>query len=161
MDNNNINEVNQPQPEKDGVLDDHVSGYQQLELEGYNKSIRKARNWLFAMAGIFLVTVLIQVGDNMQYLPTEYKLLIFGFPGLLVLLAALTHLKPVLCLTLALCFFIGFYLIMFFLTEEAGWLYGGIILKAFCVVALIKGLTDAREAEKLKKDYDMRSGGGL
>lgn len=158
--NNPINlQKNEPEnkPETEGVLDEYVSGYQQLELEGYHANIRKARNWLLAAAGIFLVSIFIQMGDYMDLLPAKYKILFFGFPGLLVALAIAVPKKPVLCLSAALVAFVGFYVYMVIDTGEAAWLYNGIIIKIFLIAALLKGLADAKEAETLKREYDRGS----
>jgi hypothetical protein len=151
MDNSN-QEIPQQQEET------HIFTEQDFSLDGYDKNIRRARNWLFAVVGLQFLWAIIMYAAS-----TEGDIMIGGmevsakaieagiqiFIGLLFLgLALWSKKKPVLAFTIALCLYIGFY-ILFGILNPINFV-SGIIIKIFLVIALIKGLKDAKEAEDMK-----------
>jgi hypothetical protein len=136
----------------------HLFSEQDFSLDGYDKNIRHARYWLFGVVALQFIWAIIMYaaspeGDimigGMEVSAKAVEAGIQVFIGLLFLgLALWSKQQPVRAFTIALCLYIGFYL-LFGILNPVNFI-SGIIIKVFLVIALIKGLKDAKEAEDMK-----------
>ena len=153
-------ETNQDKPEE---TQDQIAAYhsdiRQIELEGYELGVKKARNALFWAAGIILV------GEVVGYISSgaDFEPIAVGIIGLIVgvfiALALWTKKKPYTAIVTGIICFIVYIL---FLAVVNGYvdgavgvlkaLFGGIIVKVLIFVALIRPLKDAKELQRVKEE---------
>lgn len=132
-------------------IPDTIFTPEQFSTEGYDKHIRQARNAIFAAAILLAVNVVVILAT----LPTGYEyawidislwgIFIAGF----IALGFWTKKKPYTAIVCALVLYAVFIILNAVLDVTT--LYKGIIFKIFVVVSLIKGLSDAREAQQMKE----------
>ncbi len=137
----------------------HIFNEQDFSLDGYDKNIRRARIWLFVVVGLqFLAAIIMYAvspeGDvligGMEVSAKAFEASIQAFVGFIFLGFALwSKQKPVQAFTAALITYIALYF-LFGILDPSNF-FRGIIIKIFLVIALIKGLKDAKEAEEMKR----------
>ncbi len=137
----------------------HIFNEQDFSLDGYDKNIRRARNWLFGIVGIQFLWAIFSYASSPEGsidlggMEISVKALEAGIQiviGLIFLgLALWSKQKPVQAFTTALVIYIALF-ILFGIIDPTNF-FRGIIIKVFLVIALIKGLKDAKEAEDMKK----------
>jgi len=127
---------------------------EEFSLRGYDKHIRQARNAIFAVAILLLLSLLIlcfTITEGYEYLWIDivmWSLFIAGF----VILGFWTKKKPYYAIIGAICLYIIF--IGLNAAFDITTLYKGIIFKIIVFVLLIKGINDAKEAQELQKTFD-------
>ncbi len=144
MENNNPQEVD---PEN---ITGTIFTEEEFSLQGYDKHIRQARNTIFVAAGVLLLSVIIvcfTVPAGYEYLwidLTIYGLFIAGF----VALGFWTKKRPYYAIICALILY-GL-LIALNAYVDISSIFKGLIFKIIIIVYLIKGLSDAREAQYMQ-----------
>ncbi|MEP6676269.1 MAG: hypothetical protein ABJA78_13990 [Ferruginibacter sp.] len=123
----------------------------EFSMEGYDKHIRQARNAIFAAAGILLLNVIILAAsapEDAEYLWIDLSIwgvFIAGF----IFLGIWTKKKPYTAIICALTLY-GIFITLNAVLDITT-LYKGIIFKVIVIVFLIKGLTDAKQAQQMKE----------
>ncbi len=132
------------QPSESSILAD------QLNLEESNKKIRNARGWLFVVSAMQFIVGIIEyatIDDK------SFALIAFAIDAsvaaVFLVLALTTKRKPYLSLVIALIAYIVFVIIL--CTLDPANIAKGILVKVFFVIALVKGIKAAKEAEALRK----------
>lgn len=148
----------QPEKEKDlifGQLDE----IRQIEMEGYQIGVRRARNALFWVAGIVLV------GEIISVMISKYELNIYGL-AIVIAIAAIftglgfwTRVKPYTALILGLIAYIGYIVLTVVVNSMllgAGGLlqslFSGIIVKVIIIIMLARGIPDARKLQNMMNE---------
>ena len=128
----------------------------EFSMQGYDKHIRQARNACFAAAILLLINVIILAAT----VPSEYEYLWFdlllwgGFIVAFVLLGLWTKKKPYYAIISALVLYAGFIILNAVIDISS--LYKGIIFKAVVIVFLVKGLKDAKAAQEMKEQFNVK-----
>lgn len=141
MENNNL-------PEKNT---DTIFTEEEFSMRGYDKHIRQARNAIFIAAGVLLLNVFIlaaTVPYSYEYLWLDFVIwgsFIAGF----IVLGIWTKKKPYYAILGALILYAAF--IILNAAIDITTLSKGIILKIVIIVLLVKGINDAREAQRMQE----------
>lgn len=138
------------QPSED-VISDYYDGVKQLEMEGYETGIKKARNALFITAALIVIGEVIAVARLGVGFPPIAILIIAIEAGLFIGLALWTKSKPYTAIIIGLILFILFWVLQVVLNGGAG-IYSGIIVKVIIIVVLVGALKPAKAWEDLKKN---------
>jgi len=149
--------TNDPNQQKD-VIADYADELQQIEIEGYERAVKKARNALFWAGGLIFVAEMI----NMVRTEDGFDAIIFVFSlieaGVFIGLALWSKKKPYSAVVCGLIAFIGIILLSIVAngyTDGASGavkaLFSGIIIKAIILVNLIMPLKDAKALQEAKK----------
>jgi hypothetical protein len=139
-------------------MEDNLQENQQQDLLGdvggeadtseYDAQVRKARNWLFVVAGIQLIAGLVEVYST----PDELKLIVLGIHGAIIAifvgLALWTNKRAYEALIIAIVVY-GLIYIGGGLLDPMNFIRG-IIIKIFVVIALINGIKAAKEARNIR-----------
>ena len=143
-------------PQQDQITDYHAD-IQQIEMEGYEAVVKKARNALFWAAGLIFAGEMIAMYRALQ----AFDATVFGIAvleaAIFVGLALWAKKKPYTAIICGLCAFILFLILSVIINVYAEGsmgiikaLFGGIIVKVLILVALIRPLKDAKELQNIK-----------
>ena len=148
-----------PQVIKQDQITEYHADIRQIELEGYELGVKKARNALFWAAGLILLGEIItyarSAGEG-EALGIAIIILIVGtFFGL----ALWTKKKPYTAIVMGIVAFIVYILLVVVINGIADGaegvlkaLFGGIIVKVLILVALIRPLKDAKLLQDVKEE---------
>lgn len=121
-----------------------------FSLQGYDKTIRQARNAIFIAAGVLALNLIVlaaTVPDSYEYLWLDF--VIWGaFIAVFIVLGIWTKKKPLSAILGALILYAVFIIIN--AAIDISTIYKGIILKIVIIGLLVKGIKDAREAQRMK-----------
>ena len=145
MPEENVHNKNEPE----SVISDYLQGYNELELQAAENNLKKARNAIFVIAGLFLLGTLIQMG--MSEFNTFGLIIAFGGMAIFLVLGFLTRKQPMGCIIVALLLFVGLW-ILDIVVVGPEYIYKGIIAKAIIIYFLVTGIKHARETERLRKE---------
>ena len=144
MENNNLPEQS---PEKNT---DTIFTEEEFSMRGYDKHIRQARNAIFIAAGVLLLNVIILAANapySYEYLWLDF--VIWGaFIASFIVLGIWTKKKPYSAIVGALILYAVFTILN--AAIDITTIYKGIILKIVIIVLLVKGINDAREAQRIQ-----------
>ena len=137
-------------PQTPEPMEESIFTESDYSMEGYDKHIRRARNILFVIAGLNLVSIysLWPIDNSVKYIATGFVVFI---AAVFVVLAFWTKKKPYSALLTALILYVGLQIIGAVanpMTLAQGW-FGKIIV----VVLLILGLQNAKETQQLLKAF--------
>lgn len=147
-------ENHQPAGENTSKEPESIFSGEEFSMDGYDKHIRHARNALYVSAVILLINVLIlnsRHPESYEYAWLDwlvYGLFIIGF----VALALWTKSKPYYAIIGGMLLFALFLLLQLWI--DAGSLFKGLLWKIFVAVYLVKGLSNAREAQELRDGFN-------
>jgi peptidoglycan/LPS O-acetylase OafA/YrhL len=148
-----------PVTEKNDVIADHFDELRQIELEGYELAVKKARNALFWVAALIMFWELYASYRQTGTFELEVTLFAAFVSGIFLLLAFWTKTKPYTALISGIIAFILYKLLVVgvngYLEGGEGILKGlmsGIIFTIFIFVQLFRPLKDAKELQKAKEE---------
>jgi multidrug efflux pump subunit AcrB len=150
MENNNQPEIN---TENNAET---IFNEQEFSMEGYDRHIRQARNALFTAAAILLLNAIIlfaQYPFDIEIMWLDYLIWIVYIGGFIAL-ALWTKKKPYYAIIGGLIL-MGIFILVNAIIDP-GTIFGGIIFKIAVVVFLIKGLGDAKEAQQMKEQFNIK-----
>ena len=142
------NDLPEAQPENNPET---IFSESDFSMQGYDKHIRQARNAIFIAAGVLVLNLIVlaaTVPDNYDYLWIDFTIwgvFIAGF----IALGFWTKKKPYSAIVGALMLYAAF--IILNASIDITTIYKGIILKVVIIVLLVKGVNDAREAQRMKE----------
>ena len=123
---------------------------EEFNIRGYDKHIRQARNAIFIAAGILALNVIIlaaTVPDYYEYIWIDF--LVWGaFIAGFIALGLWTKKKPYSAIMGALILYALFIILNAVIDINS--IYKGIIFKIVIIVFLVKGINDAREAQRMQ-----------
>ena len=146
----NIPTDNPPPEENKDVIADYYDGVKQMEMEGHETGIKKARNALFVTAVLVTVSELITArAQGFDFTP-----LIVGIAlaegGVFAALAFWTKKKPFSAIVVGLILFLLLWAVVIYVNGVTG-IYSGIIFRVIVIVYLAQAIKPARAWEQLKK----------
>ena len=139
----------QPVKEDENVIADYYDGVRQLEMQGHETSIRKARNTLFFAAALVFIGEMIsiaQVPGGMTALPIAIALI---EAGVFVALAFWTRTRPYSAIIAGIVILILYWALAVYVETEN--LYKGVLVRIVIIVFLARAAKDAKAWEQLKK----------
>lgn len=139
-----------PQAPRENEIADYYDGVKQLEMQGHETGIKKARTALFVTAALVLIGELISVSSAGAGFPPLVIAIIAVEVGIFVGLALWTKTKPYTAIMIGLILFILMWVAAIAIYGGRG-VYSGIIVKIIIISYLIKSLKDAKAWEELKK----------
>lgn len=138
-----------PVQQEENVLSEYINGYQHLKLAESEGQVKKVRNTLFIVAGLILVA------DLFAMMMTAFDWATFAVSAfvasIFVGLGFMTKKYPYAAIIAGLVLFIGLWL-MNVVMIDMSYLYKGILIKAYVIYSLVKGISYAKEAERLRKE---------
>jgi hypothetical protein len=142
--------MEQPKQTPDTPQEESIFNEADFNMQGYDKHIRNARIMLFIIAGLQLLSILLEgpLPDEVLYIVIAIQSFI---AAVFVGLAFWTKKKPYVALLTALIFYLTVFIIFGILDPSN--FYRGIIMKVVVVVLLIQGIRNGKEAEELKKTF--------
>ncbi|MET0465405.1 MAG: hypothetical protein ABW007_19750 [Chitinophagaceae bacterium] len=148
-----------PAPNNTDVIADHFDELRQIELEGYELAVKKARNALFLVAGLILFWELYasyRDTGTLDFTVTAFAVIV---SGIFVALALWTKKKPYTALVSGIIAFILYKLLV---VAANGYIEGGegivkglmsgIIFTIVIFVQLFRPLSDAKELQRAKEE---------
>lgn len=149
---------NNPPDQQQSVIADYANELKQIEIEGYEQAVRKARNALFWAGGlIFLGEMIAMYGEGLGFQPLLLAIALVE-AGIFIGLALWTKKRPYTAVVSGLIAFIGIILFSVIVNGmvdgSAGVLkalFGGIIVKVVILVNLILPLKDAKALQEARK----------
>lgn len=144
--------------QQENVISEYANELKQIEMEGYELAVRKARNALFWAGGlIFLGEMISMFGQGLGFQPILFAVALVE-AGIFIALAFWTKKKPYTAVVTGLIAFIGIILLSVIVNGmvegSAGVLkalFGGIIVKVIILVNLILPLKDAKALQEATK----------
>ncbi len=154
-------ESNQDKPEEQ-IQQDQIAEYhadiRQIELEGYELGVKKARNALFWTAALLLIWQAIAIARQEGDFETETLLYLAPFIIGFIILGVWTKHKPYTAIVIGLCLFIAHWALVIVTNVMYGdqinilkALFGGIIVRIIILVNLIRPLKDAKQLQFAKE----------
>ena len=142
---------NDPHPQKqEGEIADYIDGMKKLEMQGHETGIKKARNALFATAGLLLLGEIVTASiSNIPLTPLATGIIAVEV-GVFIVLALWTKSKPYSAIIAGIVFFILLWVLAIAVVGGRA-AYSGIILRVIILSILISALKPARAWEDLKK----------
>jgi hypothetical protein len=123
-------------------------------MDGYDKHIRQARNACFISAGLLLINAVILFSKyefDISIMWLDYLLWVI-YVGGFIFCGLWTKKKPYYAIIGALCVFALFIIVNAIVDPST--IIGGWIFKIAICVTLIKGLSDAKEAQQMKAQME-------
>jgi hypothetical protein len=123
-------------------------------MDGYDKHIRQARNACFISAGLLLINAIILFSKydfDISIMWLDYLLWAI-YVGGFIFCGLWTKKKPYYAIIGALCVFALFIIVNAIVDPST--IIGGWIFKIGICVTLIKGLSDAKEAQQMKAQME-------
>lgn len=144
---------------KKDLITDQINLLRQIEIEGYQIGVKKARNALFWVAGLILAGELFSMyrsGTGFSLYVLVYALIVAGF---FTGLAFWTKARPYTALLIGLIGYIAYILLVIAvngMAEGAGGFLkaalSGIIVRAVIIIILVRGIPDARKLQEAIKE---------
>ncbi|MES1218961.1 MAG: hypothetical protein ABUT20_25870 [Bacteroidota bacterium] len=152
------NETNEPNHQKD-VISDYASELQQIEMEGYERAVKKARNALFWAGGLYFFWEMIGMFRSEGGFNLPWFIVAVIEAGIFIALALWTKTKPYTAVIIGLVYFIGLIIlgvIVYAAQEGSGGIFkaifSGIIVKVIIIVNLVLPIKDAKALQEAKKN---------
>ena len=147
---------NTPEPKSENAISDYFDGVKQLEMEGHQNGIRKARNALFITAGLFLIWEIIALGRAgvpLSLISPLYIAIIVVEVGAFTGLAFWTKTKPYTAIVVGIILFVLLWILAVAVSEDKAKAFvSGIIIRIAILVNLIGALKPSKAWEDLKKN---------
>lgn len=148
-------ESNNQLPASENIIADYANEIKQIELEGNQRTVKKARNALFWTAGLLLFGEIVSSFKDGYELTAYVIAVIILEVGVFLALALWTRKKPYTAIVVGIIAFIGLQVlsaIILGITEgvEAVLriLFSGIIVKVAILVTLFRAVSDAKELQQ-------------
>jgi hypothetical protein len=147
----NQNENSNDDSKSENAIADYYDGLKQLEIQGYETGVKKARTALFVTAGLVLISEFISAGISGITLTPLMIVIILVEAGIFVGLAFWTKQKPFAAIIIGLILFVGLWVLAIIIAGFRGAI-GGIIFKIIIISYLISALKPAKAWEEAKRN---------
>ena len=159
MSENQEQDYSNPAPDQENVIADYANELRQVEIQSYERGVKRARNALYWTAGLIFFWEMI----GMARAGLGFDMMVFVIAlveaGIFVGLALWTKTKPYTAVVSGLIAFIGIMIlgvVAYGIVDGSEGvlkaLISGIIVKVIILVNLIKALSDAKALQELKKE---------
>ncbi len=140
-----------PEEKKEDVISEYYEGVKNLELQGYETGIKKARTALFVTAGLLLLGEILTVSmTGIEWTPLMIGIVAIEV-GIFVALGFWTKTKPYSAIITGLVLFILYWIAGIAINGfEAA--YKGVIVKIIIIVYLAQAIKPAKAWEDTKRN---------
>ncbi len=145
-----INNTSEDNKSQDAIAD-YYEGVKDLELQGYESGIKKARTALFVVAALTLVAELVGIASSPYPFTPLVIAIIAAEVGIFVALAFWTKTKPFAAIVTALIIFVVLWIAAIVINGPET-IFRGIIFKIIIVVYLVQSLKPAKAWEDAKNN---------
>ncbi len=160
----NMSNEQTPSTNNNDIIADHVDGIRQIELEGYELDVKKARNALFWVAGLVMFWELISVYRETNTIELSDSIFPIIVALLFIGLALWTKNKPYTALVTGIILFtlyrllgIGAYGIAYGMEGIVKALLSGIIITVIIYYQLFRSLKQAKELQQAKEEQQKQA----
>ena len=147
-----------PETGQDQIAEYH-DNIKHIELEGYQKRVKKARNALFLAAALILIAEVVVCIISAIEFDAFIITLITVIVGVFVALGLWTKKKPYTAIVLGIIWFVAYIIFVAVVNGYIGGaagvfkaIFSGFIWKIIIFVALIRPLKDAKELQREKQE---------
>ncbi|RYY55214.1 MAG: hypothetical protein EOO09_11345 [Chitinophagaceae bacterium] len=147
------------QQESPDVIADSMNELRQIEIEGYEQAVKKARNALFWTAGLIVFWELFSMYRTYEVFDPAITIFAVAVGGLFVGLALWTKKKPYTALISGITAFIAYILLAVVangmvdgMGGVAAALFSGILVKVLIFINLFRPLKDAKALQQAMKE---------
>lgn len=139
-----------PEEKKEDVISEYYEGVKDLERQGYETGIKKARTALFVTAGLLLLGEVLTISmEGLEWTPLMIGIVAIEV-GIFVALGFWTKTKPYSAIITGLVLFIIYWIAGIVISNGEG-AYKGVIVKIIIVVYLVQAIKPAKAWEDSKK----------
>jgi hypothetical protein len=132
-------------------ISDYYDRVKQIEMQGYESGVRKARTALFVTAAIlFASELLTALISNIPVTPTLIIIAVIE-SGVFIALALWTKTRPYAAILTGLVLFIGLWILAIVIAGTSGAI-GGILVRIIIISYLVSAIKPAKAWEELKKN---------
>ncbi|RYG40942.1 MAG: hypothetical protein EOO01_26230 [Chitinophagaceae bacterium] len=149
----------QTNPPSTDIIAEHFDELKQIEMEGYELAVKKARNALFWTAALIFFWEMYGTYQQFKTIDPTVLVIALVISGIFVALAFWTKKKPYTALIGGICAFILYILLAVVINglAEGGMgifkaLMSGWIIKIIIFVNLFRPIKDARELQRAKEE---------
>lgn len=141
---------NEQKPHSEHEIAEYYEGVKELEMKGHETGIRKARNALFATAGLFLIGEIISASvSGTPWTPVLIAIVAVEV-GVFVALGFWTKTKPFTAIIVGIVIFVLLWVLAIVVIGGKA-AYSGILVKIIILSFLISAIKPAKAWEDLKK----------
>ncbi len=135
------------------LLTGELDGIRQIEIEGYEQGVKKARNTLFVIAALVFAGELIMMAIAETGIFLEGVIIALVEAGIFVGLALWTKKKPYTAIVVGIVVYIGLWALTAFIDPLN--IVKGILVKIIILGYLFKSLPDAKELQRVKTEENL------
>ncbi|HYC40576.1 MAG TPA: hypothetical protein VEB63_08810 [Chitinophagaceae bacterium] len=132
-------------------ISEYYEGVKQLEMQGHESGVRKARNALYVTAALLFISELITAAISDIPVTVELVAIAVVEAGIFVGLALWTKTRPYAAILAGLALFIGLWILAIAIAGLQG-AVGGIIVRIIIISYLVSAIKPAKAWEALKKN---------
>jgi len=135
---------------KEDVIADYYEGVKDLEIQGYETGIKKARNALFITAGLLLVGELISLAAT-DFTLTPFLIAFIAVEvGIFIGLAFWTKTQPLTAIIVGIIVFLALW--GFTIAYDSSAIYKGILVRIIIIATLVTAIKPAKAWQDVKKN---------
>jgi hypothetical protein len=141
----------QPDPAEEHPISDYYDRVKQIEMQGYESGVRKARTALFVTAAIlFASEIITALISNIPLTPTVIIIAVIE-SGVFIVLALWTKTRPYAAIITGLVLFIALWGLAIVVAGTSG-AVGGILVRIIIISYLVSAIKPAKAWEEMKKN---------
>lgn len=147
------------QEKENDLIFGQLDEIRQIEMEGYEHGVRRARNMLFFIAGFSIFSEIVFAVFITHYISIYVLCIVFLISLLLIMLGFLTKIKPRIALVSGIILYVVFALtsIAFNTIFDGAFgalasLFSGLVIKLIVVIVLIRAIPDARKLQNMMSE---------
>jgi hypothetical protein len=137
--------------ENENAISDYFDGLKEVEMQGYESGVRRARTVLFVTAGLVFVGELVSMAISGVKFTSTLAGIAFIESGIFVGLGLWTKRKPYTAIVIGLILFIGLWILAIVGSGFRGAI-SGIIVRVIIISYLISALKPAKAWEEAKRN---------
>jgi len=149
---------NEPPDQQKDIIADYANEMHQIQMEGYERTVRRARNALFWAGGLIFVGEMIAMFSQTEGFDPLLFIIAIVEGGIFVALAFWTKKKPYSAIVTGFIVFVSFIILSMVLSAmvdgaagAAKALVSGWLVKLIILMNLIRPLQDAKALQEAKK----------
>lgn len=129
-------------------------GYKKMQVNELTNKASRAAVTFYIIAGLMLLSGIVMFFMNAQNDESSANLIVYGIISVLFLLLGVwSNKKPVAAIICGLSLYVV--LILLQAAVDVSTIANGLIIKIFIIAGLVKALTSALEAERIKKQHNI------
>ncbi len=149
MEQKQLPELPDQQKAEENVIADYYDGMKQLEMQGHETSIRKARNTLFVAAVLVFIGEMYSISQLPDGISPLAITIVLIESGIFVALAFWTKKRPYSAILTGIILIFLYWGLSVYASPEN--IFRGVLARIVMIVYLVRATGDAKKWEELKK----------